>query len=460
MNTHLAASVLRATRRHFLQRCSMGLASTFLQAQEPARAAKAKSIIFIHLAGSPSQLDLFDWKPQLAKFNGQPCPEEFLKGKRFAFIRGVPQLLASPFRFAQHGQSGMWASELLPHFPRIADRVCMVRSLHTDQFNHAPAQLLLHTGNARFGAASFGAWAGYGLGTINRDLPGFVVLCGGGNNPDAGKSLWGSGFLPSVFQGVQCQSSGDRVPYLSNPKGVPSSIRRSVLDAIKDLNEQAAVDSGDPEAATRIQQYELAFRMQMSVPEAMDLTRESEALRARYGAVPGKSSLANNCLLARRLVERGVRFVQLYQWGWDHHGSNKREDIVQDLPAKAREMDQAVTALIEDLAERSMLDSTLVVWGGEFGRTPMREVRPGAPGGFIGRDHHPFAYTMWLAGAGVKKGLNFGATDDIGYYPAENPVSVRDLQATLLHLLGLDAHKLSYPFQGLNQRLIGPLVSG
>lgn len=460
--THLSRTLI-ATRRHFLGGCSLGLAGMYLRAQEVPRvnpAAKAKSVIFIHLAGSPSQLDLLDWKPALVKFNGQDCPKEYLEGKRFAFIKGVPKLLGSPFRFEQRGQSGSWVSELLPHFANVVDSACIVRSMHTEQFNHAPAQLLLHTGNARFGAASFGAWTGYGLGTQNRDLPGFIVLCGGGNPPDAGKSLWSSGFLPSVHQGVECQTNGDPVPYLGSPAGFDASMRRAALDALNRLNAEAAVRSGDPETHSRMAQYELAFRMQTAVPDAMDLSKEPEAVRREYGAEPGRPSFANNCLLARRLVEKGVRFVQLFQWGWDHHGSNRREDLLLDLPIKARIVDQPVAALLSDLKRRGLLESTLVVWGGEFGRTPMREVRVNSPGGYVGRDHHPHAFTMWLAGGGIKAGCNYGSTDDIDYYPAENPVSVRDLQATMLHLLGLDPYSLSYPFQGLNQRLIGPSDEG
>jgi hypothetical protein len=351
-------------------------------------------------------------------------------------------------------------SELLPEFSQVVDDVTVIRSMHTDQFNHAPAQLLLHTGSPRFGAASMGAWATYGLGTENKDLPGFVVLVGGGNNPDGGKSLWGSGFLPSVYQGVQCRTEGDPVLYLSDPAGMNRELRRDSLDALKALNERERVKSGDPEADARTQQYELAYRMQISVPEVMDISKEPKNIQEMYGAEPGKVSFANNCLLARRLVEKGVRFVQLYQWGWDHHGSNRREDMKLDLPNKARAVDKPIAALIRDLKQRGMLDSTLVVWGGEFGRTPMREIRVNSPGGYLGRDHHPYAYTMWLAGGGVKRGLNWGATDEIGYYPVENPVGVRDLQATVLHLLGLDPYRLSYPFSGLNQRLIGPTDEG
>ncbi|MEP7367416.1 MAG: DUF1501 domain-containing protein [Acidobacteriota bacterium] len=455
------------TRRHFLQHCSLGLggialadlqaaAESPLAIKKPHHQAKAKSVIYLHMAGAPSQLELFDWKPELVKYDGQDCPQHLLEGKRFAFIKGVPKMLGSAYKFAQHGQSGTWISELLPHFSRVADDVTIIRSMTTEQFNHAPAQLLLHTGSARFGAASMGAWATYGLGSENQDLPGFVVLVGGGNNPDGGKSLWGSGFLPSVYQGVQCRTQGDPVLYLSDPEGMNRALRRKSLDAIRDMNEMHRAQSGDPETAARIAQYELAYRMQISVPAVMDIGKEPPAMHEMYGTEPGKVSFANNCLLARRLVEQGVRFVQIYQWGWDHHGSNRHEDIRYDLPIKARNIDQPVAALIRDLKQRGLLDSTLIVWGGEFGRTPMRENRGGSYGTFMGRDHHPHAFSMWMAGGGTRPGVNYGQTDDIGYYPAENPVTVRDLQATILHLLGLNPHQLSYPSLGLNQRLIGP----
>ena len=468
---HLLAS---ETRRHFFERCSLGLAGMFL-ASEQARAAdpvnplapkqpdhpaKAKSVIYLHMAGSPSQLDLFEWKPELAKYDGQDCPQHLLAGKRFAFIKGVPKMMGSPFKFAQHGGSGMWVSELLPEFAKVTDEVTIIHSMTTDQFNHAPAQLFLHTGNPRFGYASMGAWATYGLGTGNQDLPGFVVLVGGGNQPDAGKSLWGSAFLPSVYQGVQCRTQGDPVLYLSDPDGFSRPLRRKTLDAIRDLNEIQEKQSGDPETAARIAQYELAYRMQIAAPDIMDISKEPPAVHQMYGTEPGRVSFANNCLLARRLVERGVRFVQLFQWGWDHHGSNRREDIRYDLPPKAHAMDRAVAALLRDLKTRGLLDTTLVVFGGEFGRTPMRENRGGSYGEFVGRDHHPYGFTMWMAGGGIKKGLSYGATDEIGYYAVENPVTPRDLQATILHLMGLDPYKLHYPFQGLNQRLIGPTNDG
>ncbi len=450
--------ILTATRRHFLQRCSLGLANLFLAGAQPT--GKAKSVIYLHMAGSPTQLELFDYKPELIKYDGQDCPQHLLEGKRFAFIKGVPRMMGTPYKFARHGGAGSYVSELLPHFSKVVDDVTIIRSMNTDQFNHAPAQLYLHTGNPRFGAASMGAWATYGLGSENKDLPGFVVLVGGGNNPDAGKSLWGSGFLPPVYQGVQCRTSGDPVLYLSDPEGMTRPLRRKTLDALKDLNAMGQKRDGDPETAARISQYELAYRMQVSVPDAMDISKEPAQIHQMYGAEPGKISFANNCLLARRLVEKGVRFVQLFQWGWDHHGSNRREDIRYDLPVKARNIDRPMAALIADLKQRGLLDQTLVVWGGEFGRTPMRENRGGSYGSFIGRDHHPYAFTIWMAGGGIKAGLNYGSTDEIGYYVAENKVTPRDVQATILNQLGLDPYKFSFPYLGLNQRLIGPTDEG
>ncbi len=324
----------------------------------------------------------------------------------------------------------------------------------TDQFNHAPAQLLMHTGSQLLGHASMGAWATYGLGTLNQDLPGFVVLTSGGHSPDAGKSVWGSAFLPGVFQGTQCRTSGDPILYLADPPGMNRACRRESLDALADLNRMQAAEFGSPETLARVEQYELAFRMQMSAPAVMDLTRESPATLAMYGVTPGQASFANNCLLARRLVEQGVRFVQLFDWGWDGHGTNPGDDLVHQLPKKCLEVDQPVAALIADLRQRGLLDETLVVWGGEFGRTSMNEARGGST--YLGRDHHPHAFTMLLAGGGMKPGLVYGETDDFGYFVTRDEMTVRDLQATILHCLGLDAHKLTYPYMGLDQRLIGP----
>ena len=466
--------VRRQTRRHFLEGCQLGLASMFLGAQRPASAArphtlapkaphhapKAKSVIYLHMAGGPSQLELFDPKPELRKHNGADCPQHLLDGKRFAFIKGVPQMLGTPYEFSRAGQSGTWVSELLPHFAEVADEAAIVRSMTTQEFNHAPAQLLLHTGNQRLGSASLGAWATYGLGTENQDLPGFVVLVSGNKTPSAGKSLWGSGFLPSVYQGVQCRTQGDPVLFLSNPEGMRRSLRRKTLDALGDLNRMEQARSGAPDTLARIEQYELAYRMQVSVPEVMDIAKEPDSIHSLYGTEPGKLSFANNCLLARRLVENGVRFVQLYDWGWDHHGNARRTDIRFDLPERARDIDRPVAALIRDLQQRGLLDQTLIVWGGEFGRTPMRENRQGDRTEYFGRDHHPFAFTMWLAGGGIKGGAHLGATDDLGYYVDRDPVTPRDLQATLLHLLGLDPFDFHYFHQGLKQRLIGPTDEG
>jgi hypothetical protein len=417
----------------------------------PHFAPKAKNVIYLFMAGAPSQIDLFDPKPTLVKFDRQPCPAELLKGERFAFITGTPKLLGSPFKFEQCGQSGQWISELLPHLKEVADDIAVVRSMTTEQFNHAPAQLFMNTGFQNPGRPSFGAWSTYGLGTENRDLPGFVVLISGQNNPDGGKSCWGSGFLPSVYQGVEFRSQGDPVLFVSNPDGVTPEIRRDTLDALKDLNQMKLAQTLDPEIETRISQYELAYRMQSSVPELMDISKESEATHEAYGTEPGKKSFGNNCLLARRLVERGCRFVQLYHRGWDTHGASEGDDIPHSLRARCVETDKAAAALIKDLKQRGLLDETLVIWGGEFGRTPMNEARGGSP--FLGRDHHPHAFSMWMAGGGIKPGLSLGSTDELGYMVTKDEVTVHDLHATLLHLLGFDHTRLTYRYQGRNFRL-------
>jgi hypothetical protein len=420
----------------------------------PQFAAKAKHVIYLHMSGGPPQQDLFDYKPELVKHNMQPCPDELLKNQRFAFIKGHPKLLGSPHKFQQCGQSGAWVSELLPRFREVVDDVSIIRSMQTDQFNHAPAELFIYTGSSRAGGAAMGSWITYGLGSENDDLPGFVVLISSGTDPSGGKALWSTGFLPSVYQGVQCRTSGDPILYVSNPKGMDRDARRRSLDALRRLNEFELNAFGDPETLTRISQYELAFRMQMAVPEVMDIRQEPAWIHELYGTKPGASSFANNCLLARRLVERGVRFVQLYDWGWDFHGSAASNDIVDSLPKKCRELDRPLTALLKDLKSRGLLDETLVIWGGEFGRTSMNEERAGSK--FLGRDHHPHCFTIWMAGGGIKPGVALGATDDLGYFITEGKMSVHDLQATILHLLGLDPWTFSYPYQGLRQRLIGP----
>jgi hypothetical protein len=461
------------TRRHFFREGQVGLGAialgSLLASEAPASpgdspaldplaprpphfAAKAKRVIYLHLTGSPPHLDLFDYKPELVKRTGQECPDSFLKGKRFAFTSGVPKLLGTPRKFAQHGQSGAWISDALPELQGVADDLCIIRSMTTDQFNHAPAELLLFTGSPRSGRPSMGTWVTYGLGTENANLPGFVVLISSGVQPNGGKNSFGSGFLPSVFQGVQCRSQGDPVLYASDPPGMGRALRRASLDALKDLNEIQAREFGHPETLTRIAQYELAFRMQTAVPEVMDISRESKPTLEAYGAQPGASSFANNCLLARRLVEQGVRFVQLFDWGWDFHGTNPGEDIRDGLTKKCATMDRPVAALIRDLKRLGLLDETLVICGGEFGRTPFREGRT-AGGGILGRDHFPDCYTMFLAGGGIKGGVTHGESDELGFSVAHDPVHVHDLQATILHLLGMDHTRLTHRFQGRDYRL-------
>jgi hypothetical protein len=460
----------QVTRRQFVRKCSTGMgamwlathglagasraaASGFSGAVKPHFAPKARRVIFLHMEGAPSQLELFDYKPVLAQLNGKDCPPDFLAGQRFAFLQGVPKLLGPVFPFHQAGESGQWISDRLPHFEQVIDRACFVKSMSTDQFNHAPAQLLLHTGYANLGYPSMGAWATYGLGTENENLPGFIVLVSGGRTPSAGKSVWGAGYLPSVYQGVQCRSQGDPVLYLSNPPGISRSLRRESLDAIDRLNQAAYEEWGDPETLTRISQYELAFRMQVHAAEAFDLSQESAAVHRMYGTNPGAESFANNCLLARRLAQRGVRYIQLFHWGWDSHGAAASESLDQGFVERCREVDQPMAALLNDLDRSGMLEDTLVVWGGEFGRTPMRENRGGTEMKLIGRDHNPGAFTIWLAGGGVKAGSCYGQTDDFGYQAVEGKMSPHDLHATVLHLLGYDHRRLTYRFQGLDQRL-------
>jgi Protein of unknown function (DUF1501) len=416
--------------------------------------ARAKRVIYLHMSGGPPQQDLLDFKPELVKHHLQPCPDQLLKNQKFAFIKGHPKLLGTPYQFAKCGQSGAVVSSVLPHLRTVVDDIAIVKSMYTDQFNHAPAELFLYTGSARNGGAAMGSWITYGLGSENQDLPGFVVLISGGTDPTGGKALWSTGFLPSVYQGVQCRTVGDPILYVSDPKGMDRSDRRRTLDALRQLNEYELAEFGDPETLTRISQYELAFRMQMAVPDVMDIRQEPAFIIDEYGAKPGAASFANNCLLARRLVERGVRYVQLYDWGWDCHGTGAGDDIVKHLPEKCNEVDRPIAALLVDLKRRGLLEDTLVIWGGEFGRTSMNEARNGST--FLGRDHHPHCFSIWMAGGGIKPGITVGATDELGYSITDNPVSIHDLQATILHLLGLDAWKLTYAYQGLNQKLIGP----
>ncbi|MDH5608453.1 MAG: DUF1501 domain-containing protein [Cyclobacteriaceae bacterium] len=467
------------TRRHFLKKCSVGLGSiafsslwgtevfgksaTSQTGQLPHFIPKAKRVIYLHMAGAPSQLDLFDYKPTLHRLHDQDCPPSLLEGKRFAFIQGTPKMLGPQHAFRQYGQSGTWISDVLPHFSSIADEVALIQTMHTDQFNHAPAQLLVQTGSPRIGRPSIGAWVTYGLGSENENLPGFMVLVSGGKTPSAGKSAWGSGFLPSEYQGVQCRNSGDPILYVSNPDGIDRDIRRKSLDAIQAINQQQYELVNDPEILSRISQYEMAFKMQVSVPDAMDITKEPAYIREMYGAVPGEASFANNCLLARRMVEKGVRFVQLYHWGWDMHGDSVANSLNEGLSNKCREVDQPMTALVKDLKQRGLLDDTLIIWGGEFGRTPMRENRGGITMPYYGRDHHTEAFTIWMAGGGIKPGVTYGETDEIGYYGIKDKVHIHDLQATILHQLGIDHEKFTYPFQGRDYRLTdlyGKVVNG
>lgn len=465
------------TRRHFLGGSTAGLGAAALgqllaadswaagsnqaakivqplAAKQPPLPAKAKSVIYLHMAGSPPQQELFDYKPKLQEYNDKDCPDEYLKGERFAFIKGHPQLLGTPYKFSRHGESGQEISELLPLLSSLADDLCIVRSMHSDQFNHAPAQMLLYTGSPQFGKPSMGSWITYGLGSENQDLPGFVVLVSGNKVPSAGKSAWGSGFLPGVFQGVQCRTKGEPVLFVNNPAGMNRQVRRLSLDTLRELNQLQMAQQGDPEIATRIAQYEMAYRMQISVPEVMDIGKESAETHEFYGSEPGETSFANNCLLARRLVESGVRFVQLFDWGWDIHGTGASNDIVEHLPKKCKEIDTPIYALLTDLKRRGLLDETLVVWSGEFGRTPMNEKRDNSK--YLGRDHHPHSMSLWMAGGGIKPGFSYGATDELGYHVTDKKMHIHDLQATILHQLGFDPHKFSVPYQGLNQRLIGP----
>ena len=450
-------------RRHFLLNSGLGLgalALSELERQDKSKARgphfppTAKRVIYLHMAGSPPAVDLLDPKPKLQKLNGTLCPKAFFEGKRLAFIKGHPTLLGSPFPFYKAGSQGLSISTLMPHLGGVIDELCLIRSMHTDQFNHAPAQLLFQTGSPFFGGASLGSWVSYGLGSLNQNLPTFVVMVSGGTDPSGGKSLWGSSYLPSRHQATRLRSRGDPVLYLGNPKGMDRQGRRFALDAIAKLNRLEHEKTRDPQTLARSEQYELAFRMQLSVPTVMDISREPQEVKDLYGAQPGKASFANNCLLARRLVEKGVRFVQLYDWGWDLHGTGKNDDLLHAFPRKCKETDRPVAALIQDLKRRGLLEDTLVIWGGEFGRTPMNEARNGSK--FLGRDHHRDCFSLWMAGGGVKRGHVHGETDDLGYSITKDPVSVRDLQATILHTLGLDARKLSYPYMGLNQRLIGP----
>jgi hypothetical protein len=451
---------LAVSRRWFLRDCGVGLGTIALAdllkrqgygvespadpiaPKSPHHAPKAKRVVYLFMAGAPSHLELFDYKPQLAKYDGQLPPPKLIEGYRAAFITPSSKFLGPKFKFAKYGKCAAELSELLPHLAQVVDDIAIVKSMATDAFNHAPGQIMMNTGAQQFGRPSFGAWTLYGLGCETNELPGFVVLQSGTKGPSGGNSCWGSGFLPTVYQGVPFRSAGDPVLYLSNPRGIDAETQRDSLDAIKTLNKMRLDAIGDPEIATRINSFEMAYKMQSSAPELMDVSKEPKSVLQMYGAEPGKPSFANNCLLARRLLERGVRFVQLFHEAWDQHGN-----LVNDLKKNCKDTDRASAALVADLKRLGMLEDTLVIWGGEFGRTPMNQ------GGNDGRDHHPNAFTMWFAGGGIKPGLTLGASDEFGFNAVEDRVHVHDLHATLLHLLGFDHTKLTFKFQGRQFRL-------
>lgn len=414
--------------------------------------AKAKSVIYLFMAGGPSQLDMFEHKPELQKRNGQPIPESFTKGKRFAFMDSShrSELLATKYTLRQHGHSGVWVNDLLPQTASIVDELAFIRTCKTDLFNHAPAKFYMNTGSGLFGRPSMGAWITYGLGSECDDLPGFVVLQSGPRGPRGGAVLWGSGVLPTTYQGVPLRNTGDPIVNLSTPKQISAAQQRQVVDAVRELNLKRLVETGDQEISTRINAYEMAYRMQTSAPELMDIQGESKATLDLYGIKDTKeTTFARNCLLARRLVERGVRFVQLYDTNWDHHGG-PTENLEKHMPMKCADIDRACAALVKDLKQRGLLDDTIVVWGGEFGRTPMGEVREST-----GRNHHIDAFTMWFAGGGFKPGTTYGETDEFGFGAIADPVHVHDIHATILHQLGLDHQKLTVRSQGLDFRLTG-----
>ncbi|MBL8167754.1 MAG: DUF1501 domain-containing protein [Acidobacteria bacterium] len=454
------------TRRHFFKDCGMGLGSLALASlldgnlfaqgnrtgsnplapKKPHHAAKAKRVIYLFHAGAPSQLDLFDYKPGLVKYNGKPVPQEFVKGINYAFIKPDAGLYASEFKFAKHGQSGAELSDAFQYLPKVVDDITIIRSMTTEAINHAPGQIFMNTGSVQFGRPSFGAWVTYGLGSETQDLPAFVVLSSGGGT-SGGASNWGCGFLPTLYQGVPFRRSGDPILSLSNPRGITREMQRRSLDTLKAINEHHLEMTGDPEIATRVNAFEMAYRMQESAPELMDLSKESKATLEMYGATPGKASYANNCLLARRLLERGVRFVQLFHEAWDHHS-----EVAKGVRNQCKQTDQATTALIADLKQRGLLEDTILIWGGEFGRTPMVESDPDANRS-LGRDHHNKSFTMFVAGGGFKPGITVGETDEFGFNVVKDPVTVHDLHATILHQLGFDHTRLTYRFQGRDFRL-------
>ncbi|HAM73609.1 MAG TPA: DUF1501 domain-containing protein [Verrucomicrobiales bacterium] len=467
--------VLSTTRRHFFRECGVGLGKIALAGlltdafgarlgaaprivaaqsgggdplapRKPHFPGRAKRVIHLFMAGAPSQLELFDYKPELAKLEGRPLPPSVIGGQRYAFIRPDAAVLGPRFKFARHGQSGAELSEMLPHLAKVADDICLIRSVRTDQFNHAPAQLFFNSGFSQPGRPSLGSWVLYGLGSETQNLPAFVVMSTG-SGLSGGSALWSSGFLPTVYTGVRFRNQGPPILDVESPAGIDPALQRETLDLVGGLNRRRLQSQGDPEISTRIAAYEMAFRLQTSAPELMDLKSEGKATLDLYGCDPEKPSFARACLLARRMIERGVRFVNIYHEGWDAHS-----DVAGNVKSNTATTDQASAALVKDLKQRGLLDDTLVIWGGEFGRTPMVESNP-ALGRSQGRDHHPQAYTMWMAGGGIRSGLTYGATDDLGFHVAENPVHVHDLQATILHCLGFDHEKLTYHYAGRDFRL-------
>ncbi len=454
---------LDVTRRHFLRDCGVGLGkialagllndslrgaapANLLAPRLPHFTGKAKRVIHLFMAGAPSQLELFDNKPELAKLEGKPLPPSVIGGQRYAFIRPDAAVLGPRYKFSRHGKSGAELSEMLPHLAKVADEICLVKSVSTDQFNHAPAQIFFNTGFSQPGRPCLGSWVLYGLGAETQELPAFVVMSTG-SGLSGGSALWSSGFLPTTYTGTRFRNQGDPILNLGNPAGVDAKLQRDTIDLVRTLNERQLTQIGDPEIATRIANYEMAFRLQTSAPELMDLRNESKETLELYGCDPGKASFARACLLARRMIERGVRFVNIYHEGWDAHS-----DVAGNVKGNCAKTDQASAALVLDLKRRGLLDDTLVIWGGEFGRTPMVETNPSL-GRALGRDHHPQAFTLWMAGGGIRPGMSYGATDDLGFHVVENPVHVHDVQATILHALGFDHERLTYHQAGRDFRL-------
>ncbi len=467
--TNLAETALSVTRRQFFEECRIGVgrialgsllagtvgqqalagsSSNPMAAKDPHFTPRAKRVIHLFMTGAPSQLDLFDEKPQLRRLEGQPLPPSVYGNQRYAFIRPDAAVLGPRFKFAKHGKCGASLAEPLVHLPKIVDDIAIVKSVHTDQFNHAPAQIFFNTGFSQPGRPSLGSWVTYGLGCETENLPAFVVMSTG-SGISGGSACWSSGYMPTVYSGVRFRNSGDPILHVSSPPGIDARLQRDSLDLIKKLNQRRLATDGDPEIATRIASYEMAFRLQSSAPELMDLKSETKATLDLYGCEPDKPSFARACLLARRMLERGVRFINIYNEGWDAHSN-----VEGNVRNNCKLTDQASAALVMDLKQRGLLDDTLVIWGGEFGRTPMVEANP-ALGRTAGRDHHPQSYTMWLAGGGIKGGLTYGQTDELGFHIAENPVQVRDLHATILNQLGFDHERLTFSFQGLDARLTG-----